>query len=949
MLQMNMTKKATSLLLNYTNSTCEKNSHDPNIVIAVASVALLFITTFIGTVSNIAALQKIMTRNWRKHLSIIQLLITGVIVCGVLAPLQIIRSSLAFTKYEFLALCQFHHLLHLLADSCIFVSMVIISYERLRKIYKGSPHDSALTCKKFIASCSWLVVLPAAVYIIYKDNNIQQSISTFSTDCVYQMVHKSPRHLVESISAFFFSFTLVIMAIMYLLAICKLWKKLSNCIGSASCDAFVHSTTPGMILEPREATTVNMQVTDELFDSQTPTCSNYDSPSASRDNSIDIANYKQVLGQLQKRYADVHLKKNKQSETTLTSSEMLNDGQLSRFRKLSKTFLNHSKVKAKSSIATALCKMSNISLFSLDEHVENRCQFSLNPLKHTRRSAGNAWHEDVINPKNYQPLGQQQSLEKKKIPKKHSKERKQCWSGSIETCSDTYSVTHVNTHSDLLSTMYKTENKHNLDDGYNDISIIIEQPEPEIESRNSRKASDNRRKTSRSRRASNNTQRTFSNSRRASNNSRRTSNNSRRASNNSKHTSNNSRRTSNNSRRTSNNSRRSNNSKRFSTESKHRTRHYSMESEQGSSYNRNHSTENIQVSGTKQSDVQQFGDERRQLNSSTFKSVNDNSVLIHEGFKKIVQAKNNMTNPPNKTQIRHVPNRRKRKKNKKNKVFPTLSKQSANHLSSENRSNFNSSSDCSDICQEYNGPYKWHTHKSDTMHNLCSSTDDNLDWSDSSLKYSSRMSNSTFNLNSSPDLLKPQKKETELVDSMNEEELIIKKNESDKINEQQNQFPIIRIIGPNVTKSDQVKNQKHLVYDQMKGPQHYQNQHGNPQNILQNNRSPSTCTEAKDRYDSRSGLPIPMSPSMISLRTNNKSDVFRMIKRSTLIIMSLAIAYLPTCISVYLLDYISFDNGLFLLQISRSIQYLYFAIIPTVYVYTNQGLLKALNRTHIGS
>jgi hypothetical protein len=45
-----------------------------------------------------------------------------------------------------------------------------------------------------------------------------------------------------------------------------------------------------------------MQVTDELFDSQTPTCSNYDSPSASRDNSIDIANYKQVLGQLQKRY-----------------------------------------------------------------------------------------------------------------------------------------------------------------------------------------------------------------------------------------------------------------------------------------------------------------------------------------------------------------------------------------------------------------------------------------------------------------------------------------------------------------------------------------------------------------------------------------------------------------------------------------------------------------------
>jgi hypothetical protein len=55
--------------------------------------------------------------------------------------------------------------------------------------------------------------------------------------------------------------------------------------------------------------------------------------------------------------------------------------------------------------------------------------------------------------------------------------------------------------------MYKTENKHNLDDGYNDISIIIEQPEPEIESLNSRKASDNRRKTSRNRRASNNTRR----------------------------------------------------------------------------------------------------------------------------------------------------------------------------------------------------------------------------------------------------------------------------------------------------------------------------------------------------------------------------------------------------------------------------------------------------------
>jgi hypothetical protein len=105
--------------------------------------------------------------------------------------------------------------------------------------------------------------------------------------------------------------------------------------------------------------------------------------------------------------------------------------------------------------------------------------------------------------------------------------------------------------------------------------------------------------------------------------------------------------------------------------------------------------------------------------------------------------------------------------------------------------------------------------------------------------------------------------------------LIIKKNESDKINEQQNQFPIIRIIGPNVTKSDQVKNQKHLVYDQMKGPQHYQNQHGNPQNILQNNRSPSTCTEAKDRYDSRSGLPIPMSPSNVEvLSSDHIQDVF---------------------------------------------------------------------------
>lgn len=930
---MNITKKATSLiqLNNYTNSTCEKNSRDPNIVIAITSVALLFITTFIGTVSNVAALQKIMTRNWRKHLSIIQLLITGVIVCGLLAPLQIIRSSLAFTKYEFLALCQFHHLLHLLADSCIFVSMVIISYERLRKIYKGSPHDSALTCKKFIASCSWLVVLPAVVYIIDKDDNIQQSISTFSTDCVYQTVHnKSPRHLVESISAFLFSFTLVIMAIMYLLAICKLWRKLSNCVGIASSDVFVHSTTPFMTLEPREATRVNMQVTDEAFDSQTPTCSNHDSPSVSRDNSNNIANYKQVLGRLQERCADVHLKNNKQSDTTLTSSEVLNDGQLSRLRKLNKTFLNQSKVKARSSIATALCKMSNISLFSLDEHVENRYQFSLNPLKHTRRSAGNAWHEDVVNPKTALPLGQQQSLKKKKIPKKHSKQRKQCTSGSTETFSDTYSATNVKTDSDRLST--ETENNHNLNDGYNDISIIIEQVEPEIESLNSsRKASNNRRKTSRSRHASNYTRRTSNNSRRTSNNSRRTSNNSRRVSNNSRLTSNISRRTSSNSRR------RSNNSKRFSIESKHRTRHYSTESEQGSSYNRNHSTENIQVLGTKQSDVPRYGDERRQLNSSTFKSVNDNSVLTHEGFKKIVQAENNMTNPSGKSRIRHVPNRRKR----------TLSKQSANHLSSENRSNFNSSSDFSDISQEYNEPYKWYTHKSDNMHNLCSSTDDNLDWSDISLKYYSRMSNSMFNLNSSPDLLKPQKKETELVDSPNEEEIIIKKKESDKFNEQQNQFPIIRIIGPNVKESDQVNTPEHLVYDQMKGPEHHQNQHGNSQNILQDNRSPSTFTEAKDRYDSRLGLPIPMSASMI--RTNNKSDVFQMIKRSTLIIMSLAIAYLPTCISVYLLDYISFHNGIFLLQISRSIQYLYFTIIPTVYVYTNQGLLKTLNRTHIGS
>ena len=150
--------------------------------------------------------------------------------------------------------------------------------------------------------------------------------------------------------------------------------------------------------------------------------------------------------------------------------------------------------------------------------------------------------------------------------------------------------------------------------------------------------------------------------------------------------------------------------------------------------------------------------------------------------------------------------------------------------------------------------------------------------------------------------------------------------DSCSVDEQSSELPAIRIIRPSI-----------------------QGKHFSPRKIQFLRRKLSVQKESDDEKMSstsakfRQGKTPTGSPKQSKA---NMTSTAQTIKRSFLIMGAFAIAYFPLFIVfvLHLGDVISDQGLLNLEQIARCNQYLYFAFVPLIYVYTNKGLLKSLNQ-----
>lgn len=222
-LKVDILTNQTKILCNNTNVTCETTTQDQNLVTALIAVIILSVAMFLGIISIFAALHKIWSRNWKTQFTLVQLLIAGLVVCGVLAPIQIVRISLMLKKYEFVDLCHFHQFLHLNAEGCIYLTTIILACDKLMR--KFCDYNNRLTIKRIFITISWILVLPFVTCIIQASEKNPTSISVFSYDCTLHGRTRKHSHLVESVGCYVFTVIFFTTAIIYMVYIYKLWKQ----------------------------------------------------------------------------------------------------------------------------------------------------------------------------------------------------------------------------------------------------------------------------------------------------------------------------------------------------------------------------------------------------------------------------------------------------------------------------------------------------------------------------------------------------------------------------------------------------------------------------------------------------------------------------------------------------------------------------------------------------
>lgn len=442
----------------FSNGTCSFSERRLSLSssVSILSTSMLTVCAFAGTSFNAKALLKIFSRYqlWKTKVSLIQLVVVSSIFTAIFCPFEIVCIWLGWYEYEFLIACGFHHFFKLLADSCTFVTTVMISYERLQKIINRYPIDEYINYKRAIGLCSWLLIIPFSVYFVYEDVIDNETLSIFSILCTINTLQTNTPDIISQIvssSLFFVSF--VFSCTMYFFGIRTLWKQ-SNSFSDLR-ESHLRPTHFNLVdMNRRLSTPVRLNTSinsDALNESNVS--------GNSRSTSTFSRNSEKEGSCVLMTDAEIHY-----------HTERLRD-------------------KHNATLKSVVDDHSNDS--KSDEEVDIG---SLNPLRHTRRSAGNAWFESdssISSRQSFPPRHRSSSLNKGNKLKKKSKRLKKQHSvdsfGAVSMTSEHSNASFISdTGSDYgsrgVSPDGNTKNQMSLDQCQDKISIIFEQPEYDKES-----------------------------------------------------------------------------------------------------------------------------------------------------------------------------------------------------------------------------------------------------------------------------------------------------------------------------------------------------------------------------------------------------------------------------------------------------------------------------------
>lgn len=419
---------------------------------------MLTLCAFAGTSFNAKALLKIFSRcqRWKTKSSLIQLVVVSSICTAIFCPFEIVCIWLEWYEYEFRIACGFHHFFKLLADSCIFVTTVMISYERLKKIINRYPIDEYINYKRAIGLCSWLLIIPFSVYFVYKDVVDNETLSIFSILCTVNTLQtQAPDIISQIVSSSLFLVSFVFSCTMYFFGIRTLWKQ-SNSFSDLR-ESHLKQTHLNQVDMNRRLSTpvrLNTSINSDALNEMSGSGNSSSTSTFSR-----------------------HSEKE-------SSCVLLTDAEIHYHRERLRD-------KHKATLKSVVDEHSNDS--KSDDDVD---MGSLNPLRHTRRSAGNTWFESdssISSKQSFPPIKRHRSSslnkgnKRKRLKKQHSVDS----FGAVSMTSEHSNATFISdTGSDYGSCGERspnspdgnTKNQLSLDQCQDKISIIFEQPEYDKES-----------------------------------------------------------------------------------------------------------------------------------------------------------------------------------------------------------------------------------------------------------------------------------------------------------------------------------------------------------------------------------------------------------------------------------------------------------------------------------
>lgn len=455
--------------ISLTNSTCEPRTTTLSLSVCVMSTVILASAVSVGTSANIGALCKIFSRyqQWRSKVPLIQLLLVSTVVSAILCPFEIVRIWLAWTNHDVILPCTIHHFLHLMAETCTFVTTLMITYERLQKIKNRYPIDAQMNPKRAVGLCSWLCITPVFLYLANRDNESNDFISVFCYVCFLNNKFVSTYMIPQIIASSFFSLSFILSFAMYAIGIRILWTSSLSAVSTMELNEGSNHFRPDLSHLNKVKRLSNPFRASDFSESK----------SKSQDDSHDALHIESFSS---------NTSPSKQSESSNPEStclDVLSKDEIKRniekLEKLSNEFIEQSKMG---------------SVFNDSKSDEDTDPSQLNPLRHIRRSAGNTWNfgvdSDTSSMSSKHSMPNRSSTRRKRLKKKRDKFKKQASVDSVGTASvlseqsnifanldGTEIVKNWKDDSVRKSSAGNSNNQIPADPSQDKISIILEQPE----------------------------------------------------------------------------------------------------------------------------------------------------------------------------------------------------------------------------------------------------------------------------------------------------------------------------------------------------------------------------------------------------------------------------------------------------------------------------------------